>query len=87
MRPASPTQRSTVSPSIEFVCRVLASLFVAAALSPYSSCAAAFPCSEATNVASAANGATATASSSYAGFSASGAINRDRKGLFVWQDG
>jgi RHS repeat-associated protein len=41
----------------------------------------------ATNVALAANGATATASSSFSGFAASGAINGDRKGLFVWQDG
>lgn len=39
------------------------------------------------NVASAANGATASASSSYTGHAASGAINGDRRGLFVWQDG
>ena len=39
------------------------------------------------NVALAANGATVTASSSFSGFAASGAINGDRKGLFVWQDG
>ncbi|HEU4713078.1 MAG TPA: RHS repeat-associated core domain-containing protein [Pyrinomonadaceae bacterium] len=39
------------------------------------------------NVASAANGATATASSAFSGFAASGAINGDRKGLFVWQNG
>ena len=39
------------------------------------------------NVASAANGATATASSSFSGFAASGAINGDRKGLYVWQNG
>ena len=40
-----------------------------------------------TNVALASNGATASASSSYSGFAASGAINGDRKGLFVWQNG
>ncbi|HEU4713185.1 MAG TPA: discoidin domain-containing protein [Pyrinomonadaceae bacterium] len=39
------------------------------------------------NVASAANGATATASSSFSGFAASGAINGDRRGLFAWQNG
>jgi YD repeat-containing protein len=39
------------------------------------------------NVALAANGATVTASSSFSGFAGSGAINGDRKGLFVWQDG
>jgi RHS repeat-associated protein len=39
------------------------------------------------NVASASNGAMVTASSAYSGFAASGAINGDRKGLFVWQDG
>jgi RHS repeat-associated protein len=40
-----------------------------------------------TNVALASNGATASASSSYSGFAASGAINGDRKGLFVGQNG
>jgi YD repeat-containing protein len=49
--------------------------------------ASAFTCSESTNVALASNGATATASSSYSGFAASGAINGDRKGLFVSQNG
>jgi len=49
--------------------------------------AAAFTCTEPTNVALASNGATATASSSYSGFAASGAINGDRKGLFGWQNG
>jgi hypothetical protein len=44
-------------------------------------------CAEGTNVALAANGATATASSTYSGFAASGVINGDRKGLFVWQNG
>jgi RHS repeat-associated protein len=39
------------------------------------------------NVALAANGATASASSAYGGFAPSGAINGDRKGLFVWQNG
>ncbi len=39
------------------------------------------------NVALASNGATATASSSFTGFAASGAINGDRRGLFVWQNG
>ena len=39
------------------------------------------------NVALASNGATVTASSSYSGFAASGAINGDRKGLFVSQNG
>jgi RHS repeat-associated protein len=39
------------------------------------------------NVASAANGATATASSFFSGFGASGAINGDRKGLYVVQNG
>ena len=39
------------------------------------------------NVALASNGATATASSSFSGFAASGAINGDRKGLFEWQNG
>jgi RHS repeat-associated protein len=39
------------------------------------------------NVALASNGASATASSAYSGFAASGAINGDRKGLFVWQNG
>ena len=51
------------------------------------SSAAASTCAESTNVALAVNGATATASSSYSGFAASGAINGDRKGLFGWQDG
>ena len=45
------------------------------------------PAAPPVNVASAANGATVTASSSYSGFAASGAINGDRKGLFVWQNG
>lgn len=49
--------------------------------------AAASTCADPTNVALAANCATATASSTYAGFAASGAINGDRKGLFVWQNG
>ena len=49
--------------------------------------AAAFTCTESTNVALASNGATATASSTYSGFAASGAINGDRKGLFGWQNG
>jgi RHS repeat-associated protein len=39
------------------------------------------------NVASSSSGATATASSAFSGFAASGAINGDRKGLFVWQNG
>jgi RHS repeat-associated protein len=39
------------------------------------------------NVALASNGATATSSTSFSGFAASGAINGDRKGLFGWQDG
>ena len=39
------------------------------------------------NVALGSNGATVTASSSYSGFAASGAINGDRKGLFVSQNG
>ena len=39
------------------------------------------------NVALAANGATATASSSFSGWGPSGVINGDRKGLFVWQEG
>jgi hypothetical protein len=49
--------------------------------------AAAFTCAESTNVALAANGATVTASASFSGFAASGAINGDRKGLFQWQNG
>ncbi len=49
--------------------------------------AAAFTCTEPTNVALASNGATATASSSFSGFAAGGAINGDRKGLFAWQNG
>jgi peptidyl-Asp metalloendopeptidase len=53
----------------------------------FSGSAAAFTCTESTNVALASNGATATASSSYSGFAASGAINGDRKGLFAWQNG
>ncbi len=40
-----------------------------------------------TNFALASNGATASASSAYTGFAASGAINGDRKGLGVFQDG
>ena len=47
----------------------------------------AFTCTDVTNVALAANGATASASSTYAGFAASGVVNGDRKGLYVWQDG
>lgn len=39
------------------------------------------------NVALTSNGATATASSTYANHAASGAINGDRRGLFVWQNG
>lgn len=39
------------------------------------------------NVALAANGATATASSAFSGFAAFGAINGDRKGLYVAQNG
>src|SRR5688572_342262 len=49
--------------------------------------ATASTCAESTNVALASNGALATASSSYAGFAATGAINGDRKGLFGWQNG
>lgn len=51
------------------------------------SSAIATTCTEPTNVALAANGATATASSTYAGFAASGVINGDRKGLHAWQNG
>lgn len=45
------------------------------------------PATPPVNVAATVNGATATASSTYSGFAASGAINGDRKGLFVWQNG
>ncbi len=58
---------------------ILAGLFL--------SSASAFNCAEPTNVALSANGATATASSAFSGFAASGAINGDRRGLYAWQNG
>ena len=63
--------------------KLLAFLFVLPFLCPGSASAT---CTEPTNVALAANGATATASSAYSGFAAGGAINGDRKGVFTLQD-
>jgi hypothetical protein len=62
-------------------------LMVAGVTTQFVKPTSAFTCNESVNVALAANGATATASSSATGFAPSGAINGDRKGLFAWQDG
>lgn len=72
---------------INFITKAACGAIVAALMWPLLGTVSAFTCNESTNVALAANGATATASSAYSGFAASGAINGDRKGLFVWQDG
>ncbi|HEU4835592.1 MAG TPA: discoidin domain-containing protein, partial [Pyrinomonadaceae bacterium] len=68
-------------------CYYLSKLFPLILSIFFVSSASAFTCTEPTNVALASNGATATASSAYSGFAASGAINGDRKGLFAWQNG
>ena len=68
-------------------CNCLSKLFPLILSLFFVSSASAFTCTAPTNVALASNGATATASSSYSGFAASGAINGDRKGLFLGQNG
>lgn len=70
-----------------FVIRTAFALLIAGLTIPLLTSASAFTCNEVVNVALAANGATVTASSSVSGFAPSGAINGDRKGLFLWQDG
>jgi len=71
---------SNIKPRHQFIFGLILLLF-------FVSSASAFICTEATNVALAANGATATASSAFSGFAASGAINGDRRGLYAWQNG
>lgn len=68
-------------------CNYLAKLFCFLLSLFFVGSAAAFTCTEPTNVALASNGATATASSSFSGWGPSGAINGERRGLFVWQNG
>lgn len=72
---------------INLFCRVACGLFVGSLIGPLLVSASAFTCAAPTNVALAANGATATASSTFTGHAASGTINGDRRGLFVWQNG
>ncbi|HEY0727223.1 MAG TPA: discoidin domain-containing protein, partial [Pyrinomonadaceae bacterium] len=62
-------------------------MIVGGLICPFLVTASAFTCNGPTNVALASNGATASASSSFTGHAASGAINGDRRGLYVWQNG
>lgn len=79
--------RPKLSQLINLFCRTACGLILVGLICPLLVSASAFTCTGPTNVALSSNGATVSASSSFTGHAASGAINGDRRGLFVWQNG